>query len=96
LYVVVRRYRLAGSGSELARRVRSDYLDVVSKLPGFRSFQVVDCGGVESLSISHWDSKADAERSDEVARRWIAQHALGILPFPPERLAGDVVMELTR
>ena len=51
MYVIIRRYRLAGSSEELLRRIRQDFVPILKKLPGFKAYHAVDCGGLESMSI---------------------------------------------
>jgi heme-degrading monooxygenase HmoA len=94
MYVTVRRYTLAGSGEELVRRIKTEFVPIVTALPGFKAYHVVDCGGREAMSISFWDNKVTAGRGAEAAREWISQSALGLVPFPPERLQGDAVLDI--
>jgi heme-degrading monooxygenase HmoA len=94
MYVTVRRYRLAGSSNELLRRIKEEYVPIVTALPGFKAYHVVDCGGREAMSISFWESKMEAVRASEAAQRWISKSALGLVPFPPEKLQGDSVLDI--
>ena len=95
MYVMIRRYRLAGSSEELLRRIRQEFVPIVTSLPGFKAYHLVDCGGLEAMSISFWESKAEARRSSEEARKWISKSALGLIPFPPDKLEGDTVLDIT-
>ncbi|MBV9974079.1 MAG: hypothetical protein JO105_01660 [Hyphomicrobiales bacterium] len=95
MYVIIRRYRLAGSSRELLRRIKEEFVPIITSLPGFRAYHVVDCGGREAMSISFWDSKIEARRSSEEAQRWVSRSALGLAPFPPDKLEGDTLMDLS-
>jgi len=95
MYVVIRRYTVAGSSDELMRRIKEEFVPIVTALPGFEAYHLVDCGGLEALSIGYWKSKADATRSTEQARGWVSRSALGLVPFPPEKLAGHVVLDIS-
>jgi heme-degrading monooxygenase HmoA len=95
MYVMIRRYRLAGSGQELLRRIKEEFVPIVTSMPGFKTYHVVDCGGRETMSIGFWETKADARRSTEEAQKWISRSALGLIPFPPDKLEGDTVLDLT-
>jgi hypothetical protein len=55
MYVVVRRYKLAGSSKELLRRAKEEILPTFIGLPGFNGLHVADCGGRAMMSISFWD-----------------------------------------
>ena len=92
--VTVRRYTLAGSGEELLRRIKEEYVPIITALPGFKAYHVVDCGGRETMSISFWENKTEALRASEAARDWISKSAFGLVPFPPERLQGDTVLDI--
>jgi heme-degrading monooxygenase HmoA len=94
MYVTVRRYTLAGSSEELLRRIKDEYVPIVTALPGFKAYHVVDCGGREAMSISFWENKAEAVRASEAAREWISKSALGLVPFPPDKLQGDTVLDI--
>jgi heme-degrading monooxygenase HmoA len=95
MHVVVRKYTLAGSSEELMRRAEKEILPVIRALPGFRAFHVVDCGGRGMMSIGFWDSKVAATRSSEVAREWVSRSAIGLIPFPPDLLEGDTVLDIS-
>jgi heme-degrading monooxygenase HmoA len=95
MYVMIRRYRLAGSSQELLRRIKEEFVPIITSLPGFKAYHVVDCGGLEAMSISFWENKVAARRSTEEAQKWISRSALGLIPFPPDKLEGDTVLHLT-
>jgi hypothetical protein len=46
------------------------------------------------MSISFWEDKVAARKSAELARNWVSQSAIGILPFPPELTEGDTVIDI--
>ena len=94
MYVVVRRYTLAGSSEELLRRAKEEIVPTIKALPGFKAFHVVDCGGRGFMSIGFWESKVAATRSSEVAREWVSRSAIGLIPFPPDLLEGDTVLDI--
>jgi heme-degrading monooxygenase HmoA len=95
MYVMIRRYRLAGSSQELLRRIKEEFVPIITSLPGFKAYHVVDCGGLEAMSISFWETKVAARRSTEEAQKWISRSALGLIPFPPDKLEGDTVLDLS-
>jgi heme-degrading monooxygenase HmoA len=94
MYVVVRKYTVAGSTEELMRRGKEEFVPIVMALPGFKAHHAVDCGGRGVMSISFWESKVDAMRSSEAAQEWISRSAVGLLPFPPDKLEGDTVLDI--
>ncbi len=94
MYVIVRRYELAGQSEEVVRRAKEEFLPIIQALPGFRGYHVADCGGHALMSVGFWDTKQAARRSTQAAREWIAKSAIGLVPFPPDTLEGDTVIDI--
>jgi hypothetical protein len=77
MFATIRRYRLeAGALDELARRVDEDFAEEISAQPGFLSYEFVDCGDDEVITISAFWREEQTEASRELARRW-TDEALG-------------------
>ena len=94
MYVVVRRYTVAGSSEELIRWGKEEFLPIFKGLPGFRGLHVADSGGRAVISISLWDSKIAARRASKMASEWVSKSAIGLAPFPPDILEGDTVVDI--
>ena len=41
------------------------------------------------------ETKVAARQSTEEAQKWISRSALGLIPFPPDKLEGNTVLDLT-
>ena len=93
MYVSVRRYVTdPKSVNEVVRRIREEFVPIISKAPGFLNYHVLDMGNGVLASISMFENKAGAEESDRLAANWV--RTLGsLLPNPPQITAGDVVVE---
>jgi hypothetical protein len=71
MFASMRRYRLErGSMTELARRIDEDFAEKLSAQPGFVSYELIDCGMGEFLTMSVFMTLEQAEASREMARRW--------------------------
>jgi Antibiotic biosynthesis monooxygenase len=71
MHASIRRYRLhAGSLAELIRRVDDGFAEEISEQPGFVSYEFIDCGDGEVMTISVFAEADAAEASREHARRW--------------------------
>jgi hypothetical protein len=71
MFASMRRYRLErGSMTELARRIDEDFAEKLSAQPGFASYELIDCGLGEFLTMSVFLTLEQAEASRELARRW--------------------------
>ena len=71
-------YRLNGDGQELARRAEEGILPILKSQPGFKAYSVA-IGDGEVLSLSVWDTRADAEAGSEVVASWVAENMTGEL-----------------
>ena len=71
-------YGFSGDGQDLARRAEEGILPVLKSQPGFRAYSVA-IGDGEVLSLSVWDTRADAEAGSEVVATWVAENMAGEL-----------------
>jgi acyl transferase domain-containing protein len=89
----MRRYRLErGSMAELARRVDEDFADRLAAQPGFVSYEFIDCGRGEFLTMSIFLTLEEADASRELARRWAEENS-DELEFPRlEAARGEILV----
>ena len=69
-------YSFSGDADDLARRAEEGILPILKSQPGFKAYSVA-VGDGEVLSISVWDSRADAEAGSEVVASWVAENMAG-------------------
>ncbi len=73
MFANVRTYRFgSGSMDDLMHRVDRDFADALAKEPGFVAYQVVATGDDTLMSVSVFRTRADADRSNELAGQWVA------------------------
>lgn len=76
MFASMRRYRLErGSMDDLARRVDEDFGERLAAQPGFVSYEFVNCGFGEFMTMSIFLTLDQAERSRELARRWAEENS---------------------
>jgi hypothetical protein len=81
MFASVRRYRLEqGSMEELTRRVDTTFADQISLQEGFVSYEFMDCGDGELMTVSLFRDEDQAEASRALAERWTIEH-LGDFAF---------------
>jgi hypothetical protein len=90
-YLTVRRYDGVTDSKEAARRVRDEFIPLISKIPGFISYYWVDEGDNVMVSVSVFESREAEEESNRVAADFVRQHIAPLLPNPPQITAGQVV-----
>jgi hypothetical protein len=75
MFASMRRYRMhRGSMDELAGRVDAGFAEEICAQPGFVSYEFVDCGDGEVMTISIFGEEKGAAGSRELAQRWTAEH----------------------
>jgi hypothetical protein len=68
---------------------------VATKPKRLKAYHLADCGGLAVMSIGFWESKVAATRLTVSAREWVSQSAIGLMPFPPDKLEGDTVLDIS-
>jgi heme-degrading monooxygenase HmoA len=69
-------YSLNGDAHDLARRAEEGILPLLKAQPGFKAYSVA-IGDGEVLSLSVWDTRAEAEAGSEVVASWVAENMAG-------------------
>ena len=67
--------------AELARRIDQDFAERIAAQPGFVSYEFIDCGLGEFMTMSVFLTLEQAEASRELARAW-AEENRDALEFP--------------
>lgn len=79
-------YRASGDPHDLARRAEDGILPLFRDQHGFRSYSVA-IDGNDVLSLSVWDSRADAEAGGELAADFVRNNMAGELELTEKRFA---------
>ncbi len=79
-------YSFSGDAHDLARRAEEGILPVLQSQPGFKAYSVA-IGDGEVLSLSVWDTRADAEAGSAVVAAWVAENMAGELDLISIRYA---------
>ena len=84
MYMAIRRLKIrTGLIDEAVRLVGNELLPILSSMPGFVEYEVVQIGEDEGLTISIFETQEQAEESSKRAAEWVkprfAQFAAGPL-----------------
>lgn len=90
-YLTVRRYDGVTDSKEAARRVKEEFIPLISKLPGFISYYWVDEGDNVMVSVSVYETREAEEESNRIAADFVKKHIAPLLPNTPQITAGQVV-----
>jgi hypothetical protein len=99
MHVTIRRYESIDQSrkDEVLKKVDEKLLPVLSELPGFYGYSLIDAGNGVMTSVGFFDTAAQAEESTRVAGSWLREQKLETaLPTPPKITIGNVVAHKTR
>ena len=92
MYAAIRRYHTDPDYiDEITRRVNEEFLDIISDMPGFVAYFVMNAGQGEIGSVSVFEDQQSAEESNSRAEEWVRQNLSSLLPTPPDYAAGEVI-----
>jgi hypothetical protein len=93
MFASIRRYRLVrGSMEELMRRVDASFADDLSAQPGFVSYEFMDCGDGEVMTVSVFREARGADASRELAARWTQENLESFGFTRLETLRGEIMV----
>jgi hypothetical protein len=98
MYATIRRYESIDQSrtSELFKKADESLVPLLSKLPGFGGYHLVDAGNGVMTSIGFFDTSTQADESTRVASNWIREEKFDTaLPNAPKITSGEVVVQKT-
>lgn len=94
MYIAVRRSKLApGTIDEAIRRIQEGFLPLISQMPGFITYYVVDIGDDTILTVNVFEDQAGADASTKAAGDW-AQQNLASMVTPLDVVGGTVIASI--
>jgi hypothetical protein len=98
MFVVVGRFRFQPvSQEEWQRRTEGwekDFSPLARETPGFRGVQFVQLSNDEVMTVWQWVNEADWDAAQARFGPFLQEHVVPHLAGPPERVGGQVVMEV--
>jgi hypothetical protein len=78
---------------ELKRKVDSNLLPSLTKLPGFGGYFLIEAANGVMSSVNFFDTSAQADESSRVVANWLREEKLEtIVPNPPKTTGGEVIV----
>ena len=92
MYVAIRQYGLLTREpiEQVLRGIREGFIPIIKNAPGFVAYYVLDSGSGTITSISIFEHRAGAERSNRLAEDWVGRNLSLTLPTSPEVIVGEV------
>ncbi len=93
MYVAIRRYKInLQAVDEVTEQVRSGFLPLLSRLPGFVEYSWVNAGNGVMVSVGVFQDQAAAEESTGQAADYVRQFLSALVRNPPEVIEGEIVI----
>jgi heme-degrading monooxygenase HmoA len=91
MYTAIRAYDLIpGTVEEFIHHVQKSLVPIISQVPGFRAYSLVEVGDNEVVAISSFDSLADAKAAARQTAGWVAEHTEWFFQGISKPMAGEV------
>lgn len=93
MFVAIRQYGLLTREpiEQVLKGIREGFIPVIKNQPGFVAYYVLDSGNGTITSISIFEHRAGAERSNRLAEEWVGRSMASTLPTSPEIIVGAVL-----
>ncbi|MBI4277680.1 MAG: antibiotic biosynthesis monooxygenase [Armatimonadetes bacterium] len=99
MFVNVGRFRFRPMGQDeqqrLMQRIEQDVPPIARESPGFRGVYFVRPSDDEVMAVWLWDSQADWEAALARFGPLLQEYVIPNLTQPPERVGGEVVIQVT-
>jgi hypothetical protein len=92
MYAAVRRYEGVSDPQKVAKVAEESFVPIISEMPGFVAYYVVDAGDGVLVTTSVFEHKDAEEQSTFRAGEFVAEHLLPLVPNPPQVTAGEVLV----
>jgi hypothetical protein len=92
MYVAIRQYGLLTNEpvDMVLQGIREGFIPIIKNAPGFLAYYALDSGSGTLTSISIFEDRAGAERSNRLAEDWVGRTLSEALPTSPEIIVGEV------
>ncbi len=92
MYVAIRQYGLLTNEpvEKVFQGIREGFIPIIKKAPGYLAYYALDSGNGTLTSVSIFEHRAGAERSNKLAEDWVGRSMSSVLPTSPEIIVGEV------
>jgi hypothetical protein len=90
-YGVLRRYQVDPRNiDKIVASAKSGFLPLVTHLPGFASYSILDPGKGTLVTISGFTTSSGSAESTKAAAKFVKEHLAALVPNAPEVTSGEV------
>ncbi len=80
-----------GSVDKIGQRVADDFVAIVSAIPGFLGYYVINVGGDKLVTVSIFEDDKGARASIQASYEWVSQNITEWLARPLDIMEGQVI-----
>jgi len=92
MYTTIRHYNVTpNSAEDIIKRGVEGFIPIISKSPGFLTYDLVNTGRDTVTTISTFETLAGTEKSNELAATWIRDSNLAARFTGPPMIMGGLV-----
>ena len=91
MYASIRKYKNVTDADEAIKRINEEFVPIVSGVPGFIAYYVVNSGEGVVTSVSIFEDKSGVQESNRRAAGFVKNYA-NLFTTPPEITAGDILI----
>ena len=98
MHATIRRYEGVDESrtDELVKNVDENLLPRLTKMPGFKSYHLIEADNGVMSSIDFFETSEQSDESTRVAATWVRDEKLEkALPNPPKITGGEVIVRKT-
>lgn len=85
-----------GSVDKIGQRVTDDFMPIVSKIPGFIGYYVINTGGDQLVTVSIFEDDKGAQASIQASYEWVSKNITEWLARPLDILEGRIIASSTK
>ncbi|MBZ0290464.1 MAG: antibiotic biosynthesis monooxygenase [Anaerolineae bacterium] len=85
-----------GTADQIGQRVKDDFVPLVSQIPGFIGYYVINVGGDKLATVSIFEDEKGAQASIQASYEWVNQNITEWLARPLDIMEGRVVAYKTK
>ena len=90
MYIAIRKYYIIpGMIDEWMQRVQEGFVPIISHVPGFVAYYVLEVRNDEAITVSIFDTQAGADESVRQAAEWVAHNLASLNQGLPEITLGQ-------
>jgi hypothetical protein len=91
-FAVIRHYHFDAKDSQLIdKNIKENFLPLIKNCKGFVKYYWLDGGNGEGASVSIFETKAEGEESNNVAKEFVSKYLKDVINQKPEIIEGLIV-----